>query len=133
MYHFKVKIDTSKLERAQAALDKAKEHYEQVKKELLCADVETNENQFIECKRCGKKSKIKNVKYAQWHWYEKPYSCMGGDCWHHGGIIIQCPKCEATEKVHKPQKYSDIQSDIEYRTLKKMLVHAIECADSYKE
>lgn len=132
MYHFEIKTNLPKLEKAHKALTKAQEHYETVK-EVVLHDMPTpTENKTILCKKCGKRSKVTKVRYADYYWYERPHGCMGGDMWHHGGILIECPKCEARESVSKPHKYSDIKNDVEYNTLKVLLnAYGIQCEDYY--
>lgn len=50
-------------------------------------------NSFLTCRSCGKKSKVSSITLIQTHWYERPYSCMGGDRWHAGEKQYNCPKC----------------------------------------
>ncbi len=55
--------------------------------------VVTVSESFITCLHCKEKTKVKNLTRIQTHWYERPYSCTGGDQWHAGEVVYDCPKC----------------------------------------
>ena len=87
----------------------------------------------ILCKKCGKRSQIRTVKYSRYYWYEKPYSCMGGAMWHSNGFMVVCPKCGKWEHVHEPTKalpQYDLQ-EVEYRIMRQMLKFATQYGDIY--
>jgi hypothetical protein len=44
-------------------------------------------------KPCKGTFKIKDANFVRTYWYEEPYSCNGGDMWHLGEALIECPLC----------------------------------------
>ena len=44
-------------------------------------------------KGCMTGFRIRELTYIQTHWYEEPYGCTGGDCWHESEGQWICPKC----------------------------------------
>lgn len=132
MYNMEIATPIKQLERARSAVEKAKERYDKIKDGLTSYDPEVSEQSTILCKKCNKRSQIRNVQYAKWYWYERPHGCMGGDTWHWGGYIIVCPKCNHWEVVHRPHKFGGGNYDMnvmEFRILEKMLPFAKQCND----
>jgi len=58
---------------------------------------------------CGNVHKIKDCEAIQEHWYQSPYSCSGGDCWHEGELNILCPSSDLINRVMFNSEY-----DVEY-------------------
>lgn len=54
---------------------------------------------------CGAKTPIGELTYRQTHWYERPYSCSGGDCYHESYGEIKCPKCGRIEQLSGDTKH----------------------------
>lgn len=53
---------------------------------------------------CGAKTPIGELTYRQTHWYERPYSCSGGDCYHESNGEIKCPKCGRITQLRDEHK-----------------------------
>ncbi len=58
---------------------------------------------FIRCISCKKASQLSRWIFIQDHWYERPYSCTGGDMWHASKTElchIICPNCNTENYIY---------------------------------
>lgn len=63
---------------------------------LLAEKLAAIQRMFIRCSSCHKESRLSSWTFVQDYWYERPYSCTGGDTWHTSATNvcdIICPKC----------------------------------------
>lgn len=131
MYSFEIAIPIKKLEKVKDVIKKGKERYEEIINGLSSYDPIITEHSTILCKKCGKRSQVKNVEFGRYYWYETPYGCTGGDCWHMNGFIIVCPKCGEWEHVHEASKTlpNFDEQKMEFRIMKKLLRFAQQRGD----
>lgn len=131
MYSIEIPTPIEKLEKARKAIEIAEKKYNQVIEGLNQYDPKISERSTILCKKCGKRSQIKNVIFSRYYWYESPHGCMGGACWHSNGFVVACPKCGKWEHFRKPTKSLpnyDLQK-VEFRIVEKLLRFAQQCGD----
>lgn len=133
MYQFEINANRKKIESARAALENAEMNYHRVIEQTKRSTPIVSAKSTIFCKNCARKSQMRIVKYAKWHWYESPHGCMGGDQWHFGGYLITCPKCGNDEKVEKPHKNGSPEKIAEFMVLERMLRFGVECDDVYSK
>src|SRR3989338_3214362 len=78
------------------------------KKDLLNAKLTAIGRRIIRCISCKKSSQLRLWTFIQDHWYERPYSCSGGDTWHTSKTElchIVCPKCDTENYIYNhPQR-----------------------------
>lgn len=124
---FEINLNTS-------SLIKARKEYEQkiisAREELINVE----KTQYIKCKKCGRKSQIKSLKYSEIFYYEKPHGCIGGDNWYSSGIYLECPKCGNTTKLHKPSNLASEKEKIDYTKFHNLIMnHGIKCEEIYED
>ena len=106
MYNMEIPTPIKELKRAEEVIELAKERYDRIRDGVTSYDPVVTERSTIYCKKCSKRTQIRNIQFARYYWYERPHGCMGGDTWHYGGYIITCPKCGHWEKVTTPRDKS---------------------------
>lgn len=132
MSNIEITTPIKKLERARKAVDVAKENYRQIVEGLSRHDPKISERSTILCKKCGKRSQARNIKFSRYYWYESPHGCIGGDAWHWDGYIVSCSKCGNWEKINCPSKSLSNNYDVqvmEFRIIEKMLRFAQQYGD----
>ncbi|OGZ13622.1 MAG: hypothetical protein A2942_04735 [Candidatus Lloydbacteria bacterium RIFCSPLOWO2_01_FULL_50_20] len=63
------------------------------------------------CLHCKKTRQLLRWDFVQDHWYEKPWSCNGGDTWHMTETKcchIVCPECNTMNYVYNHPKMAVI-------------------------
>lgn len=81
----------TKLERLNMEKDSLTKHLQDVQRAI---EVEEGETLVACCWRdCRHEAPVNTLVYIQTHWYERPYSCTGGDRWHAGEGQFVCPMC----------------------------------------
>jgi hypothetical protein len=68
-------------------------------------------NTFMVCRKCGRRTRIRELTLIQTHWYEAPYGCTGGDTWHQGERQVQCLKCGFVNRDYSDKR---LQSQTKY-------------------
>ena len=134
MFHREIVTPIKELKKAQDAIDKAQERYDKIRDGVTNYDPVITERSTILCKKCGKRSQVRNIQFARYYWYESPHGCMGGACWHSNGFVVVCPKCLDWAHINEPTEgFSDVDVQVmEFRILEKMLKFAEQCNDVQK-
>ena len=131
MYRFEIPSPLQELEKAQKAVELAKEQYEKIRDGYTSYDPKITARTVVKCKSCGKGTQARNLQFCRYYWYETPHGCMGGDHWHSNGFMVVCPKCGDREHVHPATKALpnyDVQV-VEYRIMERLLRFAQQYGD----
>ena len=134
LHHIEIKSELPKLKKIRKKIEDLEEIYDEMISSLSISNAEfkITENSTILCKKCNKRSRVKNVEYLVWYWYETPHGCTGGDEYHKGGYNVECPKCGFVSKITKASVYASKEDKYEYKTFERLIKFGIKSEDVYE-
>lgn len=105
----------SKIDREVAELERQKDELEKRRQAAI-------KRKMIKCEGsvvgngCGRKTQIGKLVYLDFNWYEEPWGCTGGACWHSGEGHFICPKCGRLNRMYNREEWQKLRWYFKDRT-----------------